>query len=410
VNALNLPAIVVLLKVRPSVPWGTLGVAATFLALLAACGGGADSATLIVTDSAGVEIVQHPADATVPLWSLGQEPQVKVGVVTGDPEYQFQGVVAAIRDEEGRLVVLDRSRRRISVFGPDGGFVGASGREGRGPGEYDRPSALWRLPGDSLAVYDPAVGRVSILNEDAGWVRSVQVQPIGTLVLPSGSFGDGSLLVVNAFPDPGQTGMASSYTVSPKGIESLAEFRHIENQEPGPMSSVRRPLIAKVARMSASGDFLFLVRNVDHEIQIQDSEGALRRIIRWHGRDLTATREEQRRYIDNIIENIPEERRTTHRASLEALTPNERFPPFERIHADREGRAWVQTFRRPSDTGPREWWVVAHTGEIAGRIEIPERAVVLDAAEDYVLLLLFDELGVQSVAQFGLDRGSGYGS
>jgi hypothetical protein len=270
-------------------PWGTLGGAATILTLLAACGGEADSARLIVADSAGVEIVQHPVSAPVPLWSLDRAAQVEVGVVTGDPEYEFQGVVAAIRDRGGRLVVLDRSRRRISVFGPDGSFVNASGREGRGPGEYDSPSALWRLPGDSLAVYDPAVGRVSILDGDAGWVRSVQVQPVGTLVLPSGALDDGRLLVVNAFPDPRQFGMATSYTVSPEGLEPLAEFRHIENQEPGPMSSVRRPLIAKVRRMSASGEWFFVVRNLDHELQIQDSQGALRRIIRWHGRDLTAT-------------------------------------------------------------------------------------------------------------------------
>ncbi len=409
-NPVILPAVVAPLRSGASVPRGIVLGGALLLAAVAACGGAAEHTTLVVTDSAGVEIVQHPPRASVPVWSLGEEPEIRVGEVTGDPEFQFQQVVAAFRDRGGRLVVLDRSRRRISVFGPDGGFIAASGREGGGPGEYDAPVALWPHSGDSLAVYDPAVGRVSILGPAVEWGRSARIQPIGTLVLPAGPLGDGRLLVVSPFADPGRPGVAMTYMVSAEGLDPLMEFRHIKNQDPGAVSAGQRPLIPKVPQWSASGEWLFMVRNVDYELLIRNDRGDLRRIIRWHGRDLTATREDHRRYVDNVSRTLPEARRTTHRAGLEALAPNSRFPPFERIHADQKGRAWIQMYRQPFDEGPREWWVVAHTGELAGRIELPEGATVLDAGEGYVLLRILDEMGVQSVAQFAIEEGGAPGN
>jgi hypothetical protein len=375
------------------------------LVSIGSCGEKIVGSGVIVTDSAGIEIVQHPPDAEVPLWALMDEPHLEIGVVWGDPRYEFANVADVLWDDDGRILVLDRSQRRISVFGPDGAFISASGREGEGPGEYQSPSAIWRIPGDSLAMYDPPLGRVSVLDKNAHFVRSIQVRPIRTLVLPSGSLEDGRLLVVNPFPDPTDYGLATSYTVSTEGIDSLGVFRQIENQAPGPMSSVTRPLVAKVRRLRASGTWLYVIRNTDHELLIQDPNGELRRIIRWYGPDLTATRATNQRYIEDRVARAPEERRSARRAAFGELRPNESYPPFEWLKADREGRAWLQAYRQPFEIGPTEWRVVSPRGELLGRLDLPEDAVVLDANDEYVLLLLRDKLGVASVALYGLDRG-----
>ena len=372
---------------------------------LGSCAQRTDSGGMTVRDSAGIEIVQHAPGVEGPTWELRGEPVVQIGVTLGDSLYEFGNVAGVVWRDDGPILVLDRSRRRISLFGPEGEYIASSGREGEGPGEYQNPNAIWQIPGDSFAVYDPPMGRVSVLNRDASFVRSVQVRPIRTLVLPSGSFEDGRLFVVNPFPDSRDYGLATSYTVSTEGTDSLGEFRNIENQDPGPMSAVRRPLVAKVRRLWAGGQWLYVIRNVEHELQIQDLNGEPFRIVRWEGRDLTATRESNQHFIEKRLAGSPPARVAGRRRGLEELVPNDRYPPFERVQMDREGRAWLQGYRQPFDTGPTEWTIVSHSGELVGRMDLPEEAVVLDARGESVLLLLTDEFGVESVAVYGVDRG-----
>jgi hypothetical protein len=376
-----------------------------FSLVLGSCREGNRDPGLMVTDSAGVEIVEHPPSTEIPTWELKGEPLVQIGVALGDSLYEFGSVTGVVWEDDGRILVLDRSRRRISLFGPEGEYIVSSGREGEGPGEYRSPSAVWEISGDSLAVYDPPLGRVSVLDWNASFVRSVQVRPIRTLVLPSGSFEDGRLFVVNAFPDPQDYGLATSYTVSTEGRDSLGEFRHIENQDPGPLSAVRRPLVAKVRRLWAAGQKLYVIRNVDYELQIQNPDGELLRIVRWHGRDLTATRESNRHYIEERVARSPPDRVARRRRGLEERIPNERYPPFERIRVDRRGRAWLQAYRQPFDAGLTAWTVADASGQLVGRMDLPEDAVVLDATDESVLLRLTDDLGVESLAVYDLDRG-----
>ena len=60
-------------------------------------------------------------------------------------------------------------------------------------------------------------------------------------------------------------------------------------------------------------------------------------------------------------------------------------------------------FRRPTDTGPARWTVLAPDGVARERVELPEGSTLLWASGDDVLLRLEDELGVQRVELRGLE-------
>jgi hypothetical protein len=60
-------------------------------------------------------------------------------------------------------------------------------------------------------------------------------------------------------------------------------------------------------------------------------------------------------------------------------------------------------FRRPTDTGPARWTVLAPDGTARERLELPEGSTLLWASGDEVLLRLEDELGVQRVELRGLE-------
>ena len=83
----------------------TRAAATAVLLAAAACDSAPAPIHTIHTDSAGIPI----AAAVTPLWGPGDgwpveaEPLVEIGTVTGDPEYQFSDVVAAVRLGNGDI-------------------------------------------------------------------------------------------------------------------------------------------------------------------------------------------------------------------------------------------------------------------------------------------------------------------
>lgn len=101
------------------------------------------------------------------------ESEVSIGVLDGDPEYQFGQVRALAVGPDGRIYVLDGHGPVIRMYGPDGAYIQDVGREGEGPGEYKRPdSGLVTTPDGRLLLRDPGNGRISIYTLDGDYVNS----------------------------------------------------------------------------------------------------------------------------------------------------------------------------------------------------------------------------------------------
>ena len=93
--------------------------------------------------------------------------EVSIGVLDGDPQYQFGNIRAIAVGADGRMYVLDGHGPVIRVYDPDGTWLQNVGREGEGPGEYKRPdSGLVMRPDGNLLLRDPGNGRISIYDSD----------------------------------------------------------------------------------------------------------------------------------------------------------------------------------------------------------------------------------------------------
>ncbi|HEU4562502.1 MAG TPA: hypothetical protein VFS20_32025 [Longimicrobium sp.] len=84
-------------------------------------------------------------------------------------------------DRRGNLYVGDRWAVRI--FSPAGRLLRSVGRQGRGPGEFGAIASVALLPGDSLFVFDGALGRVTVF-EPGTWRPAYTVQ-VGRDQLPA---------------------------------------------------------------------------------------------------------------------------------------------------------------------------------------------------------------------------------
>lgn len=132
-------------------------IAASGFAFTACGADGPRGVTIERTDSAGIEIVRNlggdlPLDWTFRrLFALGGE--------SAGPEsfYEFwPGYVTS--DARGRLYILDADDYRVAVFDSTGSLIRTVGRQGGGPGEFQRPYAVAIDSAGVLAVADGGKG------------------------------------------------------------------------------------------------------------------------------------------------------------------------------------------------------------------------------------------------------------
>lgn len=100
-------------------------------------------------------------------WKLAEVTRISGGA-EGPGELQVPNDAAV--DGDGRVYVAERVRPAIKVYGPDGRFLRTIGREGEGPGEFER--AFVAVTGDHLYVHDPRSSRTSLFDTSGVYRRS----------------------------------------------------------------------------------------------------------------------------------------------------------------------------------------------------------------------------------------------
>lgn len=118
-----------------------------------------------VADSAGVRIVEYSAPSLrVADRSLTEV--VRIGTADGPVETLFSSIAGGKILSDGVLVVVDASSREVRRFAADGTFLGAHGREGQGPGEYEFIIGTGECSETGFTVFD--IGWTMSLYDDAG--------------------------------------------------------------------------------------------------------------------------------------------------------------------------------------------------------------------------------------------------
>jgi hypothetical protein len=145
-----------------------LSLAAT-LAGAAACtsaGGSGPGRWEAAVDTVGDTIVVRTLAGSVWGDTATLVPELSIGVLDGAEEEMFGDVRALVVAPDGEMFVLDRHVPTIRRFGPDGAYRGSIGRQGGGPGEFERPEALAMLPDGRLLVRDPGNARINVYARD----------------------------------------------------------------------------------------------------------------------------------------------------------------------------------------------------------------------------------------------------
>lgn len=390
-----------------------VGWCVPLIAALTGCGGAPAGQTFVMTDSAGVVIATNAAAlATLPEWRFAPEPELLIGVLDGDPALQFSFVTAGTRLRDGRLAVLDAGSHQVRFFQADGSHQRSVGRRGDGPGEFQRAGVMLRLPGDSLAIWDEGLRRVTFLDPEGELVRSVVV-PDGLNPQLLGVTTDGVFLLADMIlkvPDSGfediEFAIRRFDPVTSEGREVTLHpgmpIGHL-----GTSGMVGSPLFAPrpVFAPHAQGYWAALGR--EYEVAAYDSESTLMRLVRWSGptRATTAADREAHRTRELAAASEARRERVEELIAAQPLSPT--FPAYQEVMSDHRGALRVQQFPRPTAAERNQWLIFDVDGQLTARVTLPGRLRVLEWGDDYLLGILPDGDGVERVAGYRLERSGG---
>ncbi len=393
----------------------------------------------IRTDSAGISI----ATATRPLWgpgegwTVGPEPLVEIGTLDGAPEYQFAKVVAATRLSTGEIVVADQDAFELRSYSAQGGFQWSAGRFGEGPGEFESLDYLGRMAGDTLVAWDSSLMRVQLFEPGGRVVRGFRVA-LGDEGDEEWAVADKAVGVVDGFfvvrfidygeesPSgivrwPGERlgtvdladGSVRSLMVVPGGEASVSWGE-------GDRYSHGWYVFAKGPEYGAAAGRIAIIDTEAWSVRLASpGDGAIHAILRRDVAPIEVTPGLFDLHLDGMeaiafpdpdaadpddVARLRRMWRERPRAST--------LPLLRAVHLDATGHIWLVPYY-VAGAEPPPFEIHAPDGSWLGSVTAPpglERAFVqyqapyMEIGEDYLLGVWVDDLGLQYVRVYGIER------
>lgn len=375
------------------------------LVALSACGadapGSADTAQ--VSDSAGIRIVELPVDLpadSIPIqvvWRHGDDAD----------EYQFKRASAGTLAAGDAGIVGDGGNGEvIRIDGESSHSILA--RNGQGPEEVGSPLSIFAAADGSVFVHDRLNRKVLRFVGDSVTDVLTSDGPILSDMMPVGSDGDGTLLMITAsyssrFETPWLDGHVARFATAPFALDTVAAYPIAER------SDRESPTAFGYGGQVAGGPAgLIQVRSDRAEVIWRNAQGDIETIARWSPdpafvdeQVIEAFQVRMREDLIRVNPQLSREEAETFAADRVAsyqFDPTRPLPVMRLAYMGQDGRAWVEEFA--ADGEPMRLRVLDRDGTPLGTVHLPFPIRFMDATRDHLLGIATGDLGVQSVVLF----------
>ena len=153
------------------------------------------------------------------------------------------------------------------------------------------------------------------------------------------------------------------------------------------------------------GELVVVAATERYELKAYRQDGSLTRIVRRQNDVRSPTQADLDGYrAAEAPAGEPTNFARNRLAAWNAFPLAESFPAISAIEVDLLDNLWVREYSLPGEEGRALWTVFDPDGLVLGLVETPPELVIYEIGEDYILGKVSDELGVEYVQVWGLDR------
>jgi hypothetical protein len=378
--------------------------------VVASCGSPASTASSTTTlDSAGIRIVLNSGDPNVEApWRIAPEPIFRRGWGQEGPEFERLGL--GFLRTDGSVVVSDGGANLLHSFSPSGELLLSFGGEGEGPGEFRRISGLVPLGQDSILVSDQGNARVSVF--------------AGGRYLSGTSF---SSFFANAIYDPAGRSASGGYALIPtsfmvgaledgitgwrdfpvlatgdfSAMDTLAQVGLFKTLQPGNRNPIRHR-----GHIAFSEPSFTYARTDEPEVTWMNHDGVVSQVARWEVSGASVNEEDWAAYEAGVrarSDPDSDQQRLEQRLRDQHQDFGGTKPMFRSLHNDHLANVWLGGYDL-SRRATLSFAVVSVTGEWLGWVRFPREIHILDIGADRVLGVETNELDVQSIVVYQIEK------
>lgn len=380
------------------------------------------------TDSAGVVL----ATAEVPAWDEGEgwrvseEPILEIGVRDGPSDFVFSRVVGTVRLNDGRVVVADRDFANLRFYDATGEYLSSSGGEGEGPGEFRTLAEMGVLPGDSLITFDQALERIQLFDPAGTFLRSLQVRSSWPEFIPAEMIGvlDNRRIAMMYYgvdtKVPGGVSrwppeMAVTFDIVTGASDSIVvvpgEEARVTPREGGGFGYYRLPF-RKENDFAVGQGMLAVISNEAIAARVFSADGRLERILRHPLPPRPVTQQDIEDFVEDIVESYYPDGSNASAGEVASFREyliegpwGDTWPFLDQVQIDSEGNLWLQHYAHVGDP-PGPYYVFSPTGVWLGEVALPPHcAACFQIGKDFILGVWTDEMDVQYVRMYRLEKG-----
>ena len=349
-----------------------------------------------------------------------------VTVIYGDQLFNIRNVK---RGPDGGFVVMNEGSLSVLLFDASGDSVGAFGRRGDGPGEFQSLTDL-DTSGDSILILDALARRVSLFRRET-LVTTWSIREMATVTPEQVVFASDGPPIVSADRHPSRASVESRGSVEAMGLmRSAIEFRRVD--EPGRvletpidipgtevffgrnmrgMPFVALPAFGAAATYDLTQTGVLGTDARDGRIVSFSWGGESGRTLRQASPPIPVTDFELDRFWDAVQTRArrhpnPEEYEATTEALLQVWDGLPQRPFYSAVISD-GSETLIQHYSPRTMSDLVEWSLLGETGETLGTFSLDRAVRLLSLHAREILGVGRDAMDVEHVIVFRIRAASG---
>ena len=334
---------------------------------------------------------------------------LSVGHVGGASEPLYR--VTDARIVSGSVYVINGGVELIR-YSRAGDFLGRSGGEGEGPGEFRFATAIRRYRGDSLLVYDAALQRASVMSVDLEFGRVVRFDP-----LPNASF-------VGVLDDGGAVirGNDLYFMWPPRRDTSYVVVHHTAGEVRGAVRerALTLPHTVSFSRQmgedlrvgqmpfgsrawfAAGGNEVIGATSAIPILHVWNAATGQIREVGFECRRAVVPERMAEDYRRRRVDGVAPARRAELRDFYDEVPFSDSLPLFGQFVRADDGEVWLGAYDDPArpNQPSREWIVVNREHAVDRRIVMPSTFEATQIGDDFIVGVVRDEMLGESVVVY----------